>query len=62
MTFYSWIKKREAGLRPEYGGYDSIYKVLYNTITPFHGFVTPQEPCGRSEYGGVFNLEFNIDG
>lgn len=57
MTLYSWIKKRESGFL---GGYDSIYKSLYNAIAPYaRDGSTNDQPFERSEFGGVFNLEFN---
>lgn len=62
MTLYSWIKNRESGLKPELGGFDSIYKSLYNAISPFEkdGISNQQiNTYERSEFGGVFNLEFN---
>lgn len=65
MTLYNWIKNRESGLKPELGGYDSIYKSLYNAISPFdeRGSSMQHEQMNktyeRSEFGGVFNLEFN---
>lgn len=58
MTLYSWIKKRQLGIRPQLGGLDTIYKTLYNAIAPVNDdFVE-----GRSEHGGVFNLEFSLNG
>ncbi|XP_063703797.1 DDB1- and CUL4-associated factor 10 homolog isoform X2 [Culicoides brevitarsis] len=63
MTLYSWIRKREAGFRPQIGGYDTIYRTLYNAVLPFEkeGSPNPQQikTFERSEFGGVFNLEFN---
>lgn len=58
MTLYSWIKKRQTGLRPHLGGIDSIYKTLYSTVCPVNGDFDD----GRSEHGGVFNLEFSLNG
>lgn len=62
MTLYSWIRNRESGLKPEMGGYDSIYKTLYNAISPIGKNEKANQQIKtyeRSEFGGVFNLEFN---
>lgn len=59
MTVFSWLKRRERGLRSIIGERESIYQSLYIHIDPYNSWNTSSE---NSEYGGVYNLEFSPDG
>ncbi|KAK9879901.1 hypothetical protein WA026_008402 [Henosepilachna vigintioctopunctata] len=63
-SFQTVLRQRELGLKNKCGTEDFIFSKLY---TSFDKFEIPQTPrplqCEeRRKYGGIFNLEFSLDG
>lgn len=60
MTLNSWIRKREQGFKSRIGDFDSIHKTIYSSLEPKDTWNDSHD--GYTEHGGVFNLEFSLDG
>lgn len=61
MTMFSWLQRRERGLRSLMGEREFTHKSLYMSIEPYSSWNTSCAE-GPTEYGGVYNLEFSPDG
>lgn len=60
VKFLDVIERRTLGFRnSRFGVDDSIAFKLYNSIYPFH--IEQKRPIPTS-IGGIFNLEFSLDG
>lgn len=59
MTVFSWIQKRERGLRYVNGEEETVHRAVYKSVEPFSSWNSSDLP---SAYGGVYNLEFSPDG
>lgn len=60
MTVFSWLQKRERGIKHSCGDEESIHKSVYSSVEPYSSWNNADE--GPTEYGGVYNLEFSPNG
>lgn len=61
MTLQAWLRRREYGFRKRIGDEDSFYKSLYSSIAP--QLTWPDDNSLDSpNFGGIFGLEFSLDG
>ena len=56
-----WIRRREYGIKNRIGDENKFLKSLYTSISPQKQW--PTDDCDRKTgFGGIFNLEFSLDG
>lgn len=60
MTVFSWLLKRERGIKHKSGEEETVHKSVYSSVEPYSSWNNSSD--GPTEYGGVYNLEFSPDG
>ncbi|XP_037950427.1 DDB1- and CUL4-associated factor 10 homolog [Teleopsis dalmanni] len=62
MSYLNWLTRRESALPPRFNDTNSIMKRIYSSVEPYQEWKNEFGEFNKSEFGGVFNLEFSPEG